>query len=91
MRIPVGIPKEQCIQWACPTEEEMDKELQLWLVEKFWLAELALKIWRDWVEQWKKEGYEDWYNEWYDEGYDEGYDKWYDDWLDDYDWYRDDE
>lgn len=64
MRMP---EQEQCIQWACPTEEEMDKEMELMLVEKYWLGQIALKIWKDGFEQWKKEGYDEWYDECYDD------------------------
>lgn len=85
MRIP---EQKQCVV-GCPTEEEMDKELELWLVEKFWLWELALKIYKLWFENWKKEGYDDWYDDGYDkceEEYedDDWYDKWYRDWYDDW-------
>lgn len=74
-------PENNYCQWACPTEEEMDKELQLYLIEKYGLWELALKIFKAWIEQWKKDWYQDWYDEWYDKGYDEWYEEWYDDWA----------
>lgn len=57
---------------GCPTEEEMDKELELLLVEQYGLWELARKIYQKWFENWKKEGYDEWYDKWYDE--------WHEDW-----------
>lgn len=48
------------IEGQCPSEEEMDKELELMLIEKYWLGQLALKIW--------KEAYELGHEQWFDEG-----------------------
>lgn len=52
--------QEQCIQWVCPTEEEMDKELELMLIERYELGQIALKIWKD--------AYELGHEQWFDEG-----------------------
>lgn len=61
------------INWYCPSEEEMDRELQLYLAEKYELrsegqAEKALQIY--------KLGYQEWEKAWYDEWYDKGYQDW---------------
>lgn len=55
---------------GCPTEEEMDKEIMLMLIEQYKLWEIALKIYRHWYhngyDEWKAEGYDEWYEHWCD-------------------------
>ena len=52
------LEQKQCVV-GCPTEEEMDKEIMLMLIEQYKLWELALKIY--------KKGYDEWYKDWYEE------------------------
>ena len=51
------------IQAQCVSEEEMRKELELYLIEKLWIGELLLKAY----DEWKKDWYDEWYNEWYED------------------------
>lgn len=58
-----------CVVW-CPTEDEMNKELELYLIEKYALKpelwEIARKIYQQWYHEWEKAWYDEWYEHWCD-------------------------
>ena len=60
-----------CVVW-CPTEDEMNRELELYLVEKYNLSpelwEIARKIYQQWYKAWE----DAWdYDSWYRAGFDD--------------------